>query len=91
MNPLRELREKDMSKEAARRLAGVREVYAAKAGVDPLDRPNSITGASLRAVEQLAVELETERIRLRELEEIVDSLEQRLNKFDDEEWRANHD
>ena len=68
----------DMSRKMAARLNKVREVYVRKVGEELGARENSMTEALTKAIEQLAVDSENERIRLRELEEQVAELAEQL-------------
>jgi hypothetical protein len=75
------LREKDMSRDMAGRLRDVERVYRDKARAGEgapaaSDKVDSITGALLRAMDQLAVEVESVKCQLDELEERLQTVEE---------------
>lgn len=66
------MRYADMSRDTASALKLAHERAVNKGLGDPLERSGSLTGALLRCIEQLAVEVEAANCRVAELEEWVE-------------------
>lgn len=63
------LREADMSRSMADRLRAILGAVQGKGLSDPTEREGSVSGAIIKALEQLAIDTEALRCRVDELEE----------------------